>query len=72
MLAGKIAGERFENKLVLVGPTGSGLSDMRTTPLKEYVPGIDIQAQLIESFFEGRFLSRPIGMRWLEIGLLLT
>jgi len=71
VLAGKVAAERFENKLVLVGLTGSGLSDMRTTSLHSHVPGVEIQAQLIESFFDGRFLQRPAAMRWIELALLL-
>lgn len=71
VLSGKISAERFENKLVLVGLTGFGLSDMRTTPLEEHLPGVDIQAQLIESFFDGRFLLRPDAMRYIELALLL-
>ncbi len=71
VLAGKVPAERFENKLVLVGLTGFGLVDMRTTPLKEHVPGIDIQAQLIESFIDGRFLLRPTSLRLLELALLV-
>ncbi len=71
VLAGKVPAERFENKLVLVGITGFGLADMRTTALKEHVSGVEIQAQLIESFVDGRFLLRPPAMRWVEIALLL-
>ena len=72
VLSGKIPAERFENKLVLVGLTGFGLSDMRATPLKEHLPGADIQAQLIESFFDGRFLLRPYSMHFVELALLLS
>ena len=71
VLAGKVSAEIFANKLVLVGLTGFGLVDMRTTPLKEHVSGIDIQAQLIESFFDGRFLLRPTSLRFVELALLL-
>lgn len=71
VLAGKVAAEQLENKLVLVGLTGYGLSDMRSTPLREYVPGVEIQAQLLESFFDGRFLLRPATMHWAEMALLL-
>jgi adenylate cyclase len=71
VLAGTVPADRFENKLVLVGLTGFGLADRRTTPLKEHVPGIDIQAQLIESFFDGRFLLRPNSMIQFELLLLL-
>ena len=71
VLARTVPAERFENKLVLVGLTGSGLTDMRTTPLGEHVAGIEIQAQLIESLVDGRFLLRPFSLRLLEWVLLL-
>lgn len=70
VLAGKVAPELLAGRLVLVGLTGAGLSDMRATPLNELVPGIEIQAQVIESFFDGRFLLRPWWMKWLELGAL--
>lgn len=72
VLAGRVPADRVEGKLVLVGLTGFGLMDTRTTPLKEHVPGIDIQAQVLESFFDGRFLLRPAWMPWLETVLLLV
>lgn len=59
--------EAFEGKLVLIGLTGMGLNDMRITALGEHVPGIEIQAQLIESFFDQRFLIRPWWMIFAEI-----
>jgi adenylate cyclase len=66
ILQGKVDADRIRNKLVLVGLTGSGLTDMRTTALGELVPGIEIQAQVIETIFEGRFLRRPIWLKWAE------
>jgi adenylate cyclase len=70
VLDGKVAAELFENKLVLVGLTGSGLQDMRTTPLRELVPGIEIQAQVIESLFDGAVLHRPAWLKTTELLLL--
>jgi len=49
---------------VLVGLTGAGVTDMRTTALGELVPGIEIQAQVIETIVEGRFLQRPTWLKW--------
>ena len=71
VLSGEFDPERLRGKLVLVGLTGSGLSDMRTTPLGELVPGVEIQAQLIESLFDGHFILRPWWLKWLETALLL-
>lgn len=72
LLAGKITGAGIENKLVLIGLTGSGLNDRRVTPLRESVAGIEVQAQLLESMFDGRMLLRPWWMAWVEYVLLLV
>ncbi|CAN7685691.1 CHASE2 domain-containing protein [Paraburkholderia sp. SIMBA_054] len=66
VLQGQVDPERFHNKLVLVGLTGTGNTDMRTTALGELVPGIEIQAQIIETIFDGRFLRRPVWLKWAE------
>lgn len=71
VLAGKVPDGMLAGKLVLVGLTGSGLADMRATPLRELVPGIEIQAQAIESLLEGDVLLRPAWLKPLEIALLL-
>ncbi len=72
LLSGKVDGDALESKLVLIGLTGSGLNDRRATPLGELVPGIEIQAQVLESMLEGRLLVRPWWMKWIELGLLVA
>lgn len=72
VLQGKVDPMRFRNKLVLVGLTGTGLTDMRTTALGELVPGIEIQAQGIETIFEGRLLRRPRWLQWAETGFIVV
>jgi adenylate cyclase len=72
LLQGKVDPARMRNKLVLVGLTGAGLTDMRTTPLGELVPGIEIQAQVIETIFEGRFLRRPAWLKWAESAFIMA
>jgi adenylate cyclase len=71
VLDGSIAADLLTNKLVLVGVTGSGLIDNRVTPRGDYVPGIDIQAQLLESLFDQHYLQRPPWMPRLELAALL-
>lgn len=73
VLAGKADPDMLAGKLVMLGLTGSGLSDQRITALGEMVPGIEVQAQVVETLFDGRFLQRPWWMKWAEtlfIGLL--
>ena len=70
VLAGKADPDLLTGKLVLIGLSGSGLSDMRMTALGELVPGVEIQAQLLESLFDGRFIQRPWWMKGLETSLM--
>jgi adenylate cyclase len=72
VLQGKVDPQHFRDKLVLVGLTGAGVTDMRTTPLGELVPGIEIQAQVIETIFEGRFLRRPTWLKWAETAFIMV
>lgn len=64
--------DMLTNKLVLVGLTGVGMIDFRTTPRGDFIPGIDIQAQLLESLFDQHFLQRPQWMIQLELALLIV
>ena len=59
-----ILGPAFEpsavrDKLVFVGTSAAGLRDLRMTPLKETVPGVELHAQLIDSILSGDYLHRP-------------
>ena len=72
VLQGKVGADRIRNKLVLVGLTGTGLPDVRATPLGEQVPGIEIQAQIIETIFDGRFLQRPAWIKWGESAFIMA
>ncbi len=72
VLAGKVAKEKLENKLVLVGITGLGLLDHQVTALKESVPGIEIHAQLIEQLFDNAHLQRPAYVLWFELALIIA
>lgn len=71
VIQGQVDPNMLSGKLVLLGLTGSGLNDMRTTAIGETVPGIEIQAQLIESLFDGRILQRPYWFKWVETLALL-
>lgn len=72
VLAGKAQPDLLESKLVLIGLTGLGLSDQRVTARREFVTGIQIQAQLLESLLDGHVLLRPRWMPLLEATLLLA
>lgn len=72
VIEGRVAKEKLENKLVLVGITGLGLLDHQVTVLRESVPGIEIHAQFIEQFFDNAYLKRPWFALWAEILLMIA
>jgi serine phosphatase RsbU (regulator of sigma subunit)/CHASE2 domain-containing sensor protein len=66
ILSGKVDPERIRNKVVLIGMSGLGVLDFKTTPLGEFVPGVELHAQVIENLFNGVSLVRPAPMRYVE------
>jgi serine phosphatase RsbU (regulator of sigma subunit) len=66
VLRGKVDRERLRHKVVLVGVTGLGVLDHKSTPLGEFVPGVEIHAQVVENLFDGVALVRPAGAIWFE------
>ena len=71
ILRGEVDPLMISNKLVLLSLSGAGLTDYRGTPLGEYVPGIEIQAQVIESLFDGDYVLAPHWMKWTELVLMV-
>lgn len=59
VLAGEVAGDALEGKIVLVGTSAAGLKDLRFSPLEGVLPGVEMHAQVIEQILEKSFLVRP-------------
>jgi len=51
--------ERVEGRIALFGSSAPGLRDIRTTILREPVPGVAVHAQIIDQIMQGTFLNRP-------------
>jgi adenylate cyclase len=72
VLAGEVAPDRLERKLVLVGVTALGLGDQHVTPLGERQAGVEVHAQALENIFDGRVLVRPRWAEWAEAAALVV
>jgi len=59
VLAGKVAPAQLENRIVLVGSTAPGLTDLRVTPFSNAFPGVEIHAHLIAGMLDGTTRSIP-------------
>jgi adenylate cyclase len=59
VLDGLVAPEEIAQRLMIIGSSAQGLNDLKTTPVDPAMPGAEIHAQVLESVFTGKVLSRP-------------
>ncbi len=59
LLAGEVEAAQIAGNIILVGTSTPGLLDLRSTPLDIALPGVEMQAQVIENILAGRRLTRP-------------
>ena len=59
VLQGKVAPDILTGAIVLVGTTAPGLNDLRTTPMQESYPGVEVHANLIAGILDDEVKERP-------------
>jgi len=59
VLAGGVDSREVADKIIFVGTSAAGLGDLRVTPLRPLVPGIEVHAQIAEQIRLGTYLQRP-------------
>jgi adenylate cyclase len=65
--------DQVRDRIVLIGASAIGLSDLHATPLNPFEPGVNLHARAIEQIMERRFLTRPTwtdGAEWIAAALL--
>jgi len=71
VITGKINPDEFRRKVVLLGITADGLSQQYNTPVQSNVSGLTIEANAVENIINGKYISRPTWVFFLEIIALL-
>ncbi|MDE2063392.1 MAG: adenylate/guanylate cyclase domain-containing protein [Bradyrhizobium sp.] len=51
--------EKIRGKLVLIGTSAVALNDIKTTPVSEVMPGVEVHAQVLESALTRAVLAQP-------------
>jgi len=72
VLAGRVAPEQLKGKLALIGTSAPTLSDLRSTPVQNVYPGVEIHANLIAGMINGKLKRQPKYMVGAEVLLLLV
>jgi adenylate cyclase len=71
LLKGRVAAGRLEGRLVLIGSTAPGVYDLRSTPVAQVYPGVEVHASLLSGLLDGRTVVEPDWARGYEIVQLL-
>ena len=61
----------LENKIVLIGTTAPGLTDLRSTPVASTYPGVEVHANMIAGILEQNVKQRPGYVLGIELATLL-
>ena len=72
VLAGTVPAGRLRGHFVLVGTSAIGLQDLRTTPVDDAMPGVEIHAQLLETILSDAYLHRPSYAITVELVVLIA
>ena len=78
VLAGRVPPDRLKGHIVFIGASAAGLGDIKPAPIVGAMPGVEIQASLLQTLVSGSILRRPVGLVQIEnvsllvLGLLLA
>lgn len=72
VLSQRIPPEQLQGKIVLLGTSAPGLNDLRSTPMGEGFPGVEVHANLLSGLLDGTLLHRPDYLRAAELLQLLA
>ncbi len=71
VLRGKVEPAALQNKIVLIGTSAPGLMDMRSTPVGEVYPGVEVHANMISGILSQDIKQHPPYMLGANVVLLL-
>lgn len=58
VIIGNVEIGRLVGRVAIIGTSAVGLLDIKTTPVSQSMPGVEVHAQVIESILDGTVLSR--------------
>jgi adenylate cyclase len=73
VLHGRIKNEDLRDKIILIGPTATGIADNRATPFEttDTFPGVEVHANFIDNLLTGEFIHRGLRENLIDLGFIL-
>ena len=67
LIQGRVPASRLEGRFVLIGSSAPGVYDLRSTPVAEVTPGVEVHANLLSGLLDGRTVVVPDWARGYEV-----
>ncbi len=72
VVLGKLPKALFRDRLVLIGPTATGIADNAVTPYDKVFPGVEVHANFIDDLLDGHFIKRGLRENLIDIAFILV
>ena len=72
VFTGKIPAEKYRDKIVLIGPTAAGLSNLFVTPVNPSMPAVTLSAHTVSSLLQEHFFVVPTWSYPVELAVCLV
>jgi len=59
VIRGTLPVDELRDKIVIVGTSAQGLLDLRSTPVREDFPGVEVHANLVSGFLDQKIMHKP-------------
>ena len=59
VMRGTLPADELRDKIVIVGTSAQGLLDLRSTPVREDFPGVEVHANLVSGFLDQSIMHKP-------------
>ncbi|MBC8021843.1 MAG: adenylate/guanylate cyclase domain-containing protein, partial [Burkholderiales bacterium] len=59
VVRGTVSADELKDKIVIVGTSAQGLLDLRSTPVREDFPGVEVHANLVSGFLDQSIMHKP-------------
>jgi adenylate cyclase len=72
VLRGRVPAGALRRKIVLVGVTAAGVTDVRVTPFDGVMPGVEIHANVLDNILRRDFIWQPRWTVLIEVGVIVA
>ncbi|MBI2992546.1 MAG: adenylate/guanylate cyclase domain-containing protein [Gammaproteobacteria bacterium] len=68
----RAASETLRDTIVIVGTSAQGLADLRSTPVQNALPGVEVHANILSGVLDQRLIKRPLYVLGVELAQLFV